>query len=236
MNGVAVVTGASSGIGRAITRRLLGLGATVVGVGRDEGRLRAAGEPSPDRFHPVIADLSSDAGRAGVVAEVLRRHDLVWALVNDAAEIVYESPTALDPAAWRRIVDVNLLAPVELVRALGARLHGGHVVNVSSVTARSLPGARFGPYAVTKRALDTWTEALRLERGDLRVTSIAPGLVETPLYDRVEGFEKTRARLRADVPIWLTPDDVAEAVVWALTRPAHVVASEIILLPRGQTR
>jgi NAD(P)-dependent dehydrogenase (short-subunit alcohol dehydrogenase family) len=233
---VAVVTGASSGIGRAIAQRLLGLGVQVVGVGRDDRRLRATGEVAPDRYHPVVADLATDGGRAAVIAEVFRRFDTVWALVNDAAEVLYESPTTLDPAAWRRIVDLNLLAPVELVRALGPRLRGGHVVNVSSVTARSPPGAKFGPYAVTKSALETWTEALRLENGDVRVTLIAPGLVDTPLYDHVAGFEKTRAKLRQDVPIWLSPDDVAEAVVWALTRPSHVVASEIVLLPRGQTR
>jgi NAD(P)-dependent dehydrogenase (short-subunit alcohol dehydrogenase family) len=235
---VAVVTGASSGIGRAITTRLLGDGVHVVGVGRDEPRLRAAGDGAGDRYLPIAADLSTVAGRVTVVETVRQRFETVWALINSAATVVYESPVSLDVSGWRALFEVNVLAPVDLVRGLADRLRGGHVVSISSVTARALPGAKFGPYAATKRALETWSEALRLEAATagIAVTVIAPGLVDTPLYGRVPGFDNALARLRSDVPVWLSPDDVADAVVWTLTRPARVVVSEIVLLPAGQAR
>ena len=235
---VAVVTGASSGIGRAVVMRLLSNGVHVAGVGRDELRLRAAGTGAGDRYLPITADLSTTAGRVAVIDTVRQRFDTVWALINCAAEIVYESPTSLTSAAWRTLFEVNVLAPADLVRGLADRLRGGHVVSVSSVTARALPGARFGPYAATKSALETWSESLRLEAATagFAVTLIVPGLVETPLYHRVAGFEKALARLRADIPIWLSPGEVADAVLWTLTRPAHVVVSEIVLLPAGQAR
>ena len=233
---VAVVTGASSGIGRAVVARLLSDGVQVVGVGRDWPRLRAAG--AGDRYLPITADLSTAEGRVAVVATVRHRFETVWALINCAAEIVYESPSSLGSPAWRTLFEVNVLAPADLVRGLADRLRGGHVVSLSSVTARALPGAKFGPYAATKSALETWSASLRLEAATagFAVTLIVPGLVETPLYDRVAGFDKVLARLRADIPIWLSPDEVADAVVWTLTRPAHVVVSEIVLLPAGQAR
>jgi NADP-dependent 3-hydroxy acid dehydrogenase YdfG len=243
---VAVVTGVTSGIGAALVRRLVATGYTVVGLARDEGRLAAiaaecAAVPGARAtpFVPVRVDLAVPAERARALAEVGARTDAIDVLVNDAAEVVYELPSALAPAAWQRLVEVNLLAGIDLVNALLPRMgRGGHIVNVSSVTARFLPAARFGPYAVTKAALEEWTRALRLEvdpRG-VKVTLVAPGLVDTPIYDKVHGFEETRARIRAQVPTWLAADDVAEAVVWALERPAHVVVGELTLLPSGQAR
>jgi len=112
------------------------------------------------------------------------------------------------------------------------------VVNISSVTARYAPSARFGPYAVTKAALDSFTTMLRLEldpRG-VRVTSIAPGLVETPIYDKVEGFSAAREKLAKQIPRWLSAGEVADAIIWVLARPPHVVVGELTLMPSGQAR
>ncbi|HEV8320335.1 MAG TPA: SDR family NAD(P)-dependent oxidoreductase [Myxococcota bacterium] len=244
---VAVVTGVTSGIGAALARRLRAAGSTVVGLGRDEARLQAAAEAPvaatgtapAGGFVPVRVDLADAADRARAAAQVARRCARVDVLVNDAAECVYELPSMLEPLRWQRLLDVNFLAGAELVHALLPRMErGGHVVNVSSVTARHLPGARFGPYAVTKAALEEWTRALRLEadpRG-IKVTLVAPGLVDTPLYDKVGAFEPARARLREQVPVWLSAEDVADAVMWALARPAHVVVGELVLFPSGQAR
>jgi NAD(P)-dependent dehydrogenase (short-subunit alcohol dehydrogenase family) len=231
---IAVVTGVTSGIGAALVTRLLARGATVVGIARDAAKL----QPLGDSFVPFIADLA-EADRSRMFAEIAERFPRVDVLVNNAAECVYASPIELSPDKMRRLVEINLLAPIELVRVLAPRMQrGAHVVNVSSVTARHLPNPRFAAYGLTKAAIDATTEAIRLELDPkgVRVTSIVPGLVDTPIYDKVEGFARTRDKIRESLPQWLVADDVADAIVWALDRPAHVVAAEIVLLPLGQAR
>lgn len=109
---------------------------------------------------------------------------------------------------------------------------------MSSVTARFPPNAGFAAYAATKAALDRATEALRLELAPLgvHVTSLAPGLVETPLYDKVAGFTGARDTIAQQVPRWLSAGDIADAVLWVVMRPAHVVVAELVMLPSGQGR
>ncbi len=233
----AVVTGVTSGIGAALARRLLAAGMTVAGVARDADKLAALA--ATQGLIPVRADLAEPAERARAVAELRERLARVDVLCHNAAEVVYHAPAELPVARWRRLLEVNLLAGVELVGGLLDRIGpGGDVVLVSSATARFLPGARFGPYATSKRAVEEWARALRLElapRG-VRVTVIVPGLVDTPIYDQVAGFDEMRAKLRAQVPVWLSAGDVAEAIAWALARPPHVTVSELVLLPGGQAR
>jgi NADP-dependent 3-hydroxy acid dehydrogenase YdfG len=234
----ALVTGVTSGIGHAITAQLLGAGARVLGVGRDPAKLaQVAAEWTGGHFEPVVADLSvpeacQRAAEVGVEAKV----DI---LVNNAGFCVYTNPTALPMTRWREMLEVNLLAAVALTSAIGPHMsHGGHIVNVSSVTARHVAHPRFGPYAVTKAALESFTGSLRLElaRRGVAVSMIAPGLVDTPLYQEVAGFEREEEKLRAVLPEWLDADDVADAVLWMLTRPGRVVISELTITPRGQAR
>jgi NAD(P)-dependent dehydrogenase (short-subunit alcohol dehydrogenase family) len=230
-----VVTGVTSGIGKALAARLAGRW-HVIGVGRDEARLNAAARSTG--FVPVVADLAVAAERSRAVAEITHQAGRIDALVNNAGECVYELPSALADDAWTHLLQVNLLAAIQLTSGLRPRLEGGRVVNVSSIVTRFLAAPRFGPYAVSKAALDEWTRALRLELAAQRtgVTLIAPGLVDTPIYDKVSGFDGTRSKLREQVPVWLGPGDVADAVVWALEQPPHVVITELALMPRGQAR
>jgi NAD(P)-dependent dehydrogenase (short-subunit alcohol dehydrogenase family) len=236
---VAIVTGVTSGIGAALARRLVAAGATVAGVARNGEKLaHAAAECGPFLF-PVAADLASPPAAEGACDEILKRFDRVDILVNNAAECVYESPLALSMDAWRALFEVNFFAAIEMTKRLVARMAAGaHVINVSSVTARFLPNERFAPYAISKRAIEEWHGALSLELQPRRIktTLIVPGLVDTPIYAKVIGFERTREKLREQLPHWLEADDVAEAVVWALGRPAHVVIGEMTLLPMGQAR
>jgi NAD(P)-dependent dehydrogenase (short-subunit alcohol dehydrogenase family) len=239
MTRTAVVTGVTSGIGAALARRLIAGGSRVAGIGRDREKLAAACEAAGGKLVPIFADLSDADSRAGALTELREKVDGIDVLVLNAAEVVYETPSALPPARWRRLLEVNLLAGIELVHGVVDRMpRGGHVVAVSSAVARFLPSAPFGPYAVTKAALEGWAAALRLEVQalGLRVTVIAPGLVDTPIYDKVAGFEGMRDKLRHQIPVWLAADDVVDAVDWVLARPPHVTVSEIVLLPAGQGR
>lgn len=236
----ALVTGVTSGIGQATVRALLNEGMHVVGLGRDPERLTAVARDFGARFRPLVADLASPEARRRAISELqgdaAPRLEL---LVNNAAECVYDSPLELPAARLSRLFEINVTAALELVQGLLPRMHSGaHVINVSSVVARHLPGPKFAPYAASKAALDCLSEALRLElhpRG-IHVSTIAPGLVDTPIYDKVDGFERARQKIREQMPTWLSADDVASAVVWMASRPPHVVVSELCILPSAQAR
>jgi len=234
-----VVTGVTSGIGEALVTRLLAEGAMVAGVGRSRAKLDAAAARWGEDFIPVEADLADRVQRRAAIVELGERVARVDALVNNAAEIVYATPLGLDAARWASLMEVNVLSAIELVQGLAPLFApAAHVINVSSVTARQLPSPKFCPYALTKVALDRFTEGLRMELAPkgMKVSSIVLGLVDTPAYDKVAGFDTAKQVLLSQVPEWLASEDVADAATWMLTRPARVVVSELIIMPRGQAR
>jgi NAD(P)-dependent dehydrogenase (short-subunit alcohol dehydrogenase family) len=234
---LALVSGVTSGIGAATVRALLRQEMHVIGIGRDEARLAAAAADFGSSFRPLLADLAKPADRQRALSEL--GDEPLQLLVNNAAECVYESPLALPAERFSRLFEINVSAVLELTQhAARGMLAGAQIVNVSSVVARHLPSAKFAPYAATKTALDCLSEALRLElhpRG-IQVSTISPGLVDTPIYDKVDGFARARQKICEQVPTWLSADDVADAIVWLATRPAHVVVSELSLLPSAQAR
>jgi serine 3-dehydrogenase (NADP+) len=238
---LALVTGVTSGIGAETVRALLGEGMRVWGVGRDARRLQQFADPLGAGFTPLLADLADPEARGRLFAELAgrSRETPVQLLVNNAAECVYESPLGLAPARLSRLFEINVTAGLELCQAMAAGMPvGAQIINISSVVARHLPSAKFAPYAATKAALDCLSEALRLElhpRG-IHVSTLAPGLVDTPIYDKVEGFERARRKIREQVPTWLSARDVAETIVWMASRPVHLVVSELCLLPAAQAR
>jgi len=234
-----VVTGVTSGIGRATALALLAEGASVVGLGRNEEKLAALREQAGPGFEFVLVDLAVPAERERACEALRASARSIDVFVSNAGEAAYASPLAIASAHFRQLFEINVCAPLELCQALLPMMPAsGHVVQLSSVAARFLPNAKFGPYGVTKAAVTGLIDALRLElapRG-LRVTSIVPGLVDTPIYDDVEGFGDLRKKLDEQVPQWLAPEDVAETIIWALSRPANVVVTELTVMPRGQAR
>jgi NADP-dependent 3-hydroxy acid dehydrogenase YdfG len=233
----ALVTGVTSGIGAAVARALVGQGARVVGVGRDADRLGAVARELGPVFQPLRADLADPAARREALAQL--DQEPFELLVNNAAECVFESLAELPAARLSRLFEINVSAVLEFVQAVAPRMpRGARIVNVSSVVAQHLPSAKFAAYASTKVALDCLSEAMRLEllpRG-VQVSTVRPGLVDTPIYDKVQGFERARQKLHEQVPTWLTPEDVADAILWVAGRPTHSVVAELTILPSAQAR
>jgi len=184
-----LVTGASSGIGRALARAYAAQGASVFAVARSEAGLREiADEASPGRVEAVPADLATDPGRRAVATAVEHGGGVLDVAVHAAGAL---GPTGADatliryPAdAWHRVFEVNVSAVHFLHQRLAGFLERGHrpaVIGVSSTVGR-VGRAGWGMYAISKRALEGWLELLADEWGERgRVYSVNPGATRTPM-------------------------------------------------------
>lgn len=230
----AVVTGASAGIGAATARALGRAGFRLYLGARRLDRLREVAEPIGATALPL--DLTDPASVEAFVAQL---PDDVHLLVNNAGAAYGVSPIAeAADRDWAAMYELNVLGVLRMTRALLPRLEAtgdGHVINLGSIAGfETYTGG--GGYTGTKHALRAFTRTLRLELlgKPVRVTEIAPGLVETEFSTvRFAGdAERAKAVYRGIDP--LTGEDVAECVAWAATRPSHVNIDEIVVRPRDQ--
>jgi NADP-dependent 3-hydroxy acid dehydrogenase YdfG len=222
---VFLITGASSGIGAATARHASQAGYRLVLTARREAELRAlAGELGGDQRALVLpTDVTEWEAQEAMVAgtlEAFGRIDVVFANAGFGAGRGFKKET---PELWRAMVLTNVLGAAYTIRATMDALTEtqGHLLLTSSVAGRrALEGSL---YSATKHAVTAMAESARLEFSDtgVRVTSIEPGMVDTPFFDnRPDGA--------------LHPDDIARAVMYAVTQPAHVDINEILLRPVGQ--
>jgi NADP-dependent 3-hydroxy acid dehydrogenase YdfG len=232
---LAVVTGASSGIGAASVRRLVAEGFDVIAAARREERLKALAT----ELGPAVTPYRLDVTDAGAVRDVAGSVERCEVLVCNAGGALGLEPVAgLDEANWRRMWETNVLAVAVTVRAFLPALVAsgdGRVVVVTSVAGHQtyLGG---GGYTSAKHGAAAVVETLRLELlgQPVRVTEIAPGMVDTEFSTvRFAGDTERAAAVYAGMTP-LTGDDVADAIAWAVTRPAHVAAARIDLFPRDQ--
>jgi hypothetical protein len=231
---VAVVTGASSGIGAAAAKALARAGFSVVIGARRRDRLAAVAAEAGAQPLPLdVTDPASVADFADALPPT------VHLLVNNAGGALGLEPIAeTDEEKWLWMYQANVLGTLRMTQALLPRLLAsgdGHVVNVGSIAGFE-PYANGAGYTGAKHALRAFTRTLRLELlgKPVRVTEVDPGLVETE-FSRVR-FAGDEARA-AGVYRGLTPlsaDDVADCIVWAATRPSHVNVDEIVVRPRDQ--
>ena len=237
---VAVVTGASSGIGAATAIRLADAGYRVILAARradriDDlaGQIRAKGGEAD----AVVLDVT-DRAAVNAFAAGLNHCDV---LVNNAGgafggETVAEG----DPADWQAMFDVNVLGTLHVTQALLPRLiaSGAGTIVVMSSTAGFVAYEGGGGYVAAKHAEHAIAGTLRLELWDqpVRVIEIAPGMVRTDEFavKRYRGDADKAAAVYAGVAEPLTADDVADTVAWAVTRPPHVNVDLLVLRPRAQ--
>jgi NADP-dependent 3-hydroxy acid dehydrogenase YdfG len=244
---VALVTGASSGIGQATARRLAALGATVVLVARRQDRIDVLAKEIADqggRAVALTADLTDADAAAGVVATTVERLGRLDILVNAAGVMLTGDSVASPLDEWDQMVDINIKGLLYVTKAALPHLieaaatsprQVADVVNISSIAGRFvIPNAAV--YNATKFGVTAATEAWRQEyaRRNVRFSVVEPGLTETELLTHMQPAVQQRMATRfADVQ-QLHPDDVAEAVQYIVTGPRHRAVAEIVIRPTDQ--
>lgn len=224
----ALVTGASSGIGKAIATALLDQGMTVIGLCRSVDQL-------PDGVKPLACDLR-DESAIKAAFESLKELDI---LVNSAGLAYLSRICDGNPSDWDEMWRVNVHA-LGLCSQLSLALFpegGGHILNLSSMSGHRVPPTG-GFYASTKFAVRAISEALRAELKNsgnkTRISCLSPGFVDTPLLDKYfAGREDQLAETRANIDM-LTPEAIADAALHILTSPASVEINDVLLRSADQ--
>jgi len=241
---VAAVTGASSGIGEATALALARAGCSVALGARRTDRIEALARRISDEGGSAAAievDVSQEEQARAFVREASERLGRLDILVNNAGVMLLGPFEGGEPDDWRRMVDVNLLgllycthAAVPIMREQG----GGDIVNLSSVAGRF---ARAGSavYNLTKFGVGAFSEALRQETVEarIRVILVEPGFVDTelqghnrgPVLDMVE-------QMREQIGEVLRSEDIADGILYAVSRPPHVSVNEVLIRPSSQSR
>ncbi|HIK05215.1 MAG TPA: SDR family NAD(P)-dependent oxidoreductase [Trichormus sp. M33_DOE_039] len=241
---VAIITGASSGIGEATAIALAAEGATVAIAARRGERLEALAKRIADRGGkalPIMTDITDETQANNLINQTNADLGKVDILVNNAGVALTGNIAGGNTSDWRRMFDVNVFgvlytthAVLPIFQAQGS----GHIVNISSVAGR-IARAGVGIYNATKWGVNAISESLRQEvlKDNIRVTVIEPGLVETEINNHVTdpvAKKNVEERLKAITP--LQSEDIAAAIAYAVTQPPHVNVNEILIRPTHQER
>jgi clavulanate-9-aldehyde reducatase len=239
---VAAVTGASSGIGAATARALSRAGASVALAARRRDRLEALAEQLEGASSIHEVDITDEQQARSFIEDAHAEHGALHVLVNNAGLMLLGPASDADTSEWRRMIDVNLWGLLVCTHAalpLIEQSGGGDIVNVSSVAGRRAD-AGAAVYNMTKFGVHAFSEALRQEalHVGVRVTVVAPGFVDTELqgHNTNPVVQQAMARTREQIGEILKPEDIAEAIIHAVTRPPHVCLNEVVVRPTGQAR
>lgn len=235
ITGVALVTGASSGIGAAVARRLSDAGMTVVVNSRSSA---AQGQALADELHGsyLQADISDESAAHQLVEDAVQRHGQLNLVVNNAGtttEVPHNDLAGATTEIWRRIFEVNVLGTWHVTAAAVPHIRAssnGHIVNITSLGGQRPLGSSI-PYSVSKAGVDHLTRLLASVLGpEIRVNAVAPGFVDTPW---TSGWNELRESVTARVPLRrvASPDDIADAVI-GLHR-ARYVTGQVLAVDGG---
>ena len=230
----ALVTGASGGIGKALAQALAKQGMRLALNDRDPEKLRAAAEEIGGESAIFVSDLTAEEAPSRLVADVVSRFGTLDVVMNNAGAMVVGKFDEIDLDRVRMMIRVNVEAAFGLGFAALRQFKkqgGGFLINTSSV-AGIKSGPTTGAYAGTKAAIEAFTEGLRLEVAgtEIGVAFIEPGTVDTGLFDEMSDEEKEAFKQGS----LLKPEDIAEAAVFMLTRPAHVRVPRVLIVPASQ--
>jgi NADP-dependent 3-hydroxy acid dehydrogenase YdfG len=242
---IAVVTGASSGIGEATAQHLAEAGATVIVVARRKERLDKLVkgiEKASGAAEAIEADLMKESAAKEIVDEVISTHKKIDILVNNAGVMLLGPALDAPLSEWENMISLNVLSLMRLTHAALPHMQkskSGHIVNISSVAGR-IASPNSAVYNASKWAVNAFTEALRQEivrdQAHIRTTLIEPGAVETELasHNRPEIQEALKERWKG-IEKKLESDDIARAIMYAVTQPEHVNVNEILIRPLTQS-
>ena len=217
-------------------------GAAVAAGARRRDRLEALAERLGDTVHVSEVDVTDQEAARSFVEQAASEMDGVDILINNAGVMLLGPVTGADIEHWQRMINVNLLGLLYCTHAalpiMGAG-GGGHIINVSSVAGRN---ATLGSavYNMTKWGVTGFSEALRQEalHANIRVTCVEPGFVDTELqgHNEIPVVVETMDRVRDQIGDLLEASDIADAIVYTLSRPPHVAINEVLVRPTKQQR
>lgn len=237
---VALVTGASRGIGEAVARALDGAGARVALVGRSRETIERVASHLRQESKVIVADLEDPTAPEQVVEEASALGP-IDVLVNNAGIGMRTDTISLDASAIDRLMAVNVRAPLLLAAGVIPAMtkRGGAIVNVTSVSGL-IGTPRRAAYSATKGALDAATRSLAIELGGsgIRVNSVAPGVVDTAMWEKNKAIPGVVESVEALTPLgrWSQPDDVADVVVFLASDSARFITGETIAVDGGMAK
>ncbi|MCB9469476.1 MAG: SDR family NAD(P)-dependent oxidoreductase [Candidatus Obscuribacterales bacterium] len=240
---VAIVTGASSGIGEATALKLAGAGMKTALLARREERIAKLANSIKEQGGEAVAiktDMGSEEEITAAVEKVLSSWGQVDVLVNNAG-VMYLGPIdGASTSEWKKMVEVNLLGLMYATHKVLPSMiekRSGHIINVSSVSGR-VTSNRSAVYSATKFGVGAFSEGLRQEvfKNNIRVTIVEPGAVLTELSDHVTHSE-SREKLKSWVAGMeaLSSDDIANSILYAVSQPTNVSVNEILIRPTEQS-
>jgi NADP-dependent 3-hydroxy acid dehydrogenase YdfG len=233
---VAVITGASSGIGEATARALAADGYRAALLARRADRIQALADELGDGAIAIEADVTDRDSLVAAAQRVKDEFGGADVLINNAGVMLLAPFISEQRAEQRQMVEVNLLGAMTATEVFLDQLRDGRgdLINMSSVAGRT---ARAGNavYAATKWGLNGWSEGLRQElRPDVRVIVIEPGAVATELTDHITHDETKQGIERFYAATAITADDIAQIIAFAVSRPHSVSLNEILIRPTAQ--
>lgn len=233
---VAVVTGASSGIGAATARTLHAAGYRVALLARRADRINALAAELGDGALAIRADVTNRDALLTAAGRVQTEYGGADVLVNNAGIMLLGPFSTERRDDYRNMVEVNLLGAITTTEVFLDQLKrgGGDIVNISSVAGRTARPTN-GVYAATKWGINGWSESLRQELlPDIRVTLIEPGVVDTELPGHITHEATREAVLKGYGAATVQPEEIAQIIAFVLARPRHLAINEILLRPADQ--
>jgi NADP-dependent 3-hydroxy acid dehydrogenase YdfG len=234
---IAVITGASSGIGEATARALAAAGHRVALLARRGDRIQALAAELGDQAIAIEADVTDRDSISAAAERVKTELGAADILINNAGVMLLAPFSSDQRAELRQMVEVNLLGAITATEVFLDQLREGEgdLVNISSVAGRTARPGNAG-YAATKWGLNGWSESLRQElQPEVRVIVIEPGAVATELTDHITHAETKVGAEKMYEQTAISAQDIAEVIVFAIARPHSVSLNEILIRPTGQS-